>query len=87
MHSVSRVDEAAAQTPQLHGSHGTDFGRATYVDHRVGSVSSASGRRWRRGKRRRVMDEGKNRPKTACFATQTEPRPRKRSVNEGEYRC
>jgi hypothetical protein len=37
MHSVSRVDEAAAQTPQLHGSHSTGFRRATYVDHRVGA--------------------------------------------------
>jgi len=36
MHSVSRIDEAAAQTPQLYSSQSTGFRRATYVDHRVG---------------------------------------------------
>jgi mannose-6-phosphate isomerase-like protein (cupin superfamily) len=43
MHSVSKVDEAAAQTPQLYGSHSSGFRRATYVDHRVGSVHMGVG--------------------------------------------
>lgn len=43
MHSVSKIDEAAAQTPKLYGSHSTGFRRATYVDHRVGSVHMGVG--------------------------------------------
>jgi quercetin dioxygenase-like cupin family protein len=43
MHHVSRIDEAAAQTPQLYQKHSTGFRRATYVDHAVGSVHMGVG--------------------------------------------
>ena len=43
MHHVSRIDEAAAQTPELYQAHSTGFRRATYVDHEVGSVHMGVG--------------------------------------------
>ena len=43
MHHVSRIDEAAAQAPELYQKHTTGFRRATYVDHAVGSVHMGVG--------------------------------------------
>jgi quercetin dioxygenase-like cupin family protein len=43
MHHVSRIDEAAAQTPELYRKHSNGFGRATYVDRAVGSVHMGVG--------------------------------------------
>ena len=43
MHHVSRIDEAAARTPELYQKHSTGFRRATYVDHAVGSVHMGVG--------------------------------------------
>jgi mannose-6-phosphate isomerase-like protein (cupin superfamily) len=43
MHHVSRIDEAAARTPQLYENHSTGFRRATYVDHTMGSVHMGVG--------------------------------------------
>lgn len=43
MHHVSRIDQAAAQTPEAYQNHSTGFRRATYVDHTVGSVHMGTG--------------------------------------------
>ena len=43
MHHVSKIDEAAAQTPKLYEKHSAGFRRATYVDHTVGSVHMGTG--------------------------------------------
>jgi quercetin dioxygenase-like cupin family protein len=43
MHHVSRIDEAAARTPELYQKHSTGFRRATYVDRAVGSVHMGVG--------------------------------------------
>jgi len=43
MHHVSRIDEAAAQTPELFRQHSTGFRRASYVDQSVGSVHMGVG--------------------------------------------
>ena len=43
MHAVSRIDPAAAQTPQLYRQHSTGFRRATYVDRAMGSVHMGTG--------------------------------------------
>ena len=43
MHAVSKIDPAAAQTPQLYQSHSTGFRRATYVDRAMGSVHMGTG--------------------------------------------
>ena len=43
MHRVSRIDEAAAKTPELYKSRSTGFRRATYVDHAMGSVHMGVG--------------------------------------------
>jgi quercetin dioxygenase-like cupin family protein len=43
MHHVSRIDEAAAQTPELYQTHTSGFRRATYVDRAVGSVHMGVG--------------------------------------------
>ena len=43
MHHVSRIDEAAAQTPALYRDHTTGFRRATCVDHAMGSVHMGVG--------------------------------------------
>ena len=43
MHHVSKIDEAAAQTPKLYEKHSTGFRRATYVDQAVGSVHMGVG--------------------------------------------
>jgi mannose-6-phosphate isomerase-like protein (cupin superfamily) len=43
MHAVSKIDPAAAQTPQLYRQHSTGFRRATYVDRAMGSVHMGTG--------------------------------------------
>jgi mannose-6-phosphate isomerase-like protein (cupin superfamily) len=43
MHAVSKIDPAAAQTPQLYIEHSTSFRRATYVDRAMGSVHMGTG--------------------------------------------
>ncbi len=43
MHYVSRIDEAAAQTPHPYQGHSTGFRRATYVDRAMGSVHMGVG--------------------------------------------
>lgn len=43
MHYVSRIDEAAAQTPKLYEKHSAGFRRAAYVDHTIGSVHMGTG--------------------------------------------
>src|ERR1700721_387503 len=43
MHAVSKIDPAAAQTPQLYRHHSTGFRRATYVDRAMGSVHMGTG--------------------------------------------
>ncbi len=43
MHAVSKIDPAAAQTPQLYQPHSTGFRRATYVDRAMGSVHMGTG--------------------------------------------
>ena len=43
MHSVSRINEAAATTPEVYKAHSTGFRRATYVDHAMGSVHMGVG--------------------------------------------
>ena len=43
MHAVSKIDPAAAQTPQLYRPHSTGFRRATYVDRAMGSVHMGTG--------------------------------------------
>src|SRR5262252_2600866 len=43
MHYVSRIDEAAAQTPEAYAPHSSGFRRATYVDRTVGSVHMGVG--------------------------------------------
>jgi quercetin dioxygenase-like cupin family protein len=43
MHYVSKIDPAAAQTPDAYQKHSTGFRRATYVDHAVGSVHMGTG--------------------------------------------
>jgi len=43
MHSVSKIEEGAAQTPALYASHSTGFRRATYVQHGMGSVHMGVG--------------------------------------------
>jgi mannose-6-phosphate isomerase-like protein (cupin superfamily) len=43
MHAVSKIDPAAAQTPQLYQQHSTGFRRATYVDRAMGSVHMGTG--------------------------------------------
>src|SRR6266446_5522855 len=43
MHYVSKINEAAAETPQLYAPHSTGFRRATYVDRAVGSVHMGVG--------------------------------------------
>jgi mannose-6-phosphate isomerase-like protein (cupin superfamily) len=43
MHHVSRIEEAAAQTPKLYERHSAGFRRATYVDRGTGSVHMGVG--------------------------------------------
>lgn len=43
MHAVSKIDPAAAQTPQIYRQHSTGFRRATYVDRAMGSVHMGTG--------------------------------------------
>jgi quercetin dioxygenase-like cupin family protein len=43
MHHVSRIEEAAAQTPKLYERHSAGFRRSTYVDPSVGSVHMGAG--------------------------------------------
>ncbi len=43
MHAVSKIDPAAAVTPQLYRPHSTGFRRATYVDRAMGSVHMGTG--------------------------------------------
>lgn len=43
MHHVSRIEEAAAQTPKLYERHSAGFRRATYVDRATGSVHMGVG--------------------------------------------
>jgi len=43
MHYVSKVEEAAANTPKPYDLHSTGFRRAAYVDHGVGSVHMGVG--------------------------------------------
>ena len=43
MHSVSRINEAAAQTPELYAGHSTGFRRATYVNRAMGAVHMGVG--------------------------------------------
>jgi quercetin dioxygenase-like cupin family protein len=43
MHHVSKIDAAAAQTPELYQPHSTGFRRATYVDRAAGSVHMGTG--------------------------------------------
>jgi len=43
MHFVSRIDEAAATTPEVYRAHSTGFRRATYVDRAMGSVHMGVG--------------------------------------------
>jgi len=43
MHSVSRIDEVAAVTPEVYRAHSSGFRRATYVDRAMGSVHMGVG--------------------------------------------
>jgi mannose-6-phosphate isomerase-like protein (cupin superfamily) len=43
MHYVSKIDEAAAQTPKVYEKHSAGFKRATYVDRTIGSVHMGTG--------------------------------------------
>jgi mannose-6-phosphate isomerase-like protein (cupin superfamily) len=43
MHAVSKIDPAAARTPQLYQQHSAGFRRATYVDRAMGSVHMGTG--------------------------------------------
>jgi mannose-6-phosphate isomerase-like protein (cupin superfamily) len=43
MHAVSKIDPAAAETPQQYQKHSTGFRRATYVDRAMGSVHMGTG--------------------------------------------
>jgi len=43
MHYVSKLDEAAAQTPEAYQEHSLGFRRATYVDRAMGSVHMGTG--------------------------------------------
>jgi hypothetical protein len=43
MHYVSKIDEAAAQTPKLYETHSAGFRRAGYVDRAMGSVHMGAG--------------------------------------------
>ena len=43
MHSVSRIDEAAATTPEVYRAHSAGFRRSTYVDRAMGSVHMGVG--------------------------------------------
>src|ERR1700722_2824580 len=43
MHAVSKIDPAAARTPQLYQQHSTGFRRAPYVDRAMGSVHMGTG--------------------------------------------
>src|ERR1700733_541678 len=43
MPAVSKIDPAAAQTPQLYRPQSTGFRRATYVDRTIGSVHMGAG--------------------------------------------
>ncbi|MBC7811116.1 MAG: cupin domain-containing protein [Burkholderiales bacterium] len=43
MHHVSKIDHAAAQTPELYRGHSTGFQRATYVDRSAGSLHMGTG--------------------------------------------
>ena len=43
MHAVSKIDPAAAQTPQLYREYSVGFRRATYVDRATGSVHMGAG--------------------------------------------
>ncbi len=43
MHYVSKIDEAAAQTPQLYKGHSSGFRRAVYVERGMGSVHMGTG--------------------------------------------
>src|ERR1700721_2371865 len=43
MHAVSKIDPAAAQTPQLYQSHSTGFRRATYGGRAMGCVHMGAG--------------------------------------------
>lgn len=43
MHHVTKIDEAAAQTPEGYRQHSAGFRRATYVNHVVGSVHMGTG--------------------------------------------
>jgi mannose-6-phosphate isomerase-like protein (cupin superfamily) len=43
MHAVSKIDPAAARTPQLYRPHSTGFRRASYVDRAMGSVHMGTG--------------------------------------------
>jgi len=43
MHSVSRIDDTTAQTPEGYAAHSAGFRRAAYVDRAVGSVHMGTG--------------------------------------------
>jgi quercetin dioxygenase-like cupin family protein len=43
MHTVSKIDPSAAQTPDAYKDHSTGFRRATYVDRALGSVHMGTG--------------------------------------------
>jgi mannose-6-phosphate isomerase-like protein (cupin superfamily) len=43
MHHVSRIDEAAAQTPPIYAAHSNGFRRASYVGYGMGSVHMGVG--------------------------------------------
>jgi quercetin dioxygenase-like cupin family protein len=43
MHHVLKIDQAAAQTPEVYRQHSSGFRRATYVDGAVGSVHMGTG--------------------------------------------
>jgi mannose-6-phosphate isomerase-like protein (cupin superfamily) len=43
MHAVSKIDPAAAKSPQLYQQHSIGFRRATYVDRAMGSVHMGTG--------------------------------------------
>lgn len=43
MHAVSKIDPAAAKTPESYQKHSTGFRRATYVDRAIGSVHMGTG--------------------------------------------
>ena len=43
MHSVSKIDDATAQTPQGYQAHSVGFRRVPYVHHAIGSVHMGTG--------------------------------------------